>query len=204
MARRALLALLLALVLAPSARADGDPASDILAPPWVRVYMTVTSRSPELERTLVATTQQVSDAGLPIKVAIIGSKTDLGAVPQLWGKPQTYARFLGAELRLNFHDTLLVVMPQGFGIDGPYPQARGLAALAGIDPRRNPTPAGLTDAADQALRALAVAAGRPIGDAGDDGEGLPVPLIAAAGMVVAAAATGVLVVRRKREPHAQA
>ena len=72
-----------------------------------------------------ATAQKVSDAGLPIKVAIIGNKTDLGAVPQLWAKPQVYARFLGAELRFVYKDTLLIVMPQGFGINGPYPLPEG-------------------------------------------------------------------------------
>ena len=122
MLRAAALALLLALTLTPSALADGDPASDILIPPDVRVYMTNGAKSSDLEKKLAATAQQVSDAGLPIKVAVIGNKTDLGAVPQLWGKPQTYAKFLGAELRFVYKDTLLVVMPQGFGINGPFPR----------------------------------------------------------------------------------
>ena len=140
--RRAALGLLLALTLAPSALADGDPASDILVPAGHPRLHDERRETRSLEKQLAATAQQVSDAGLPIKVAVIGNKTDLGAVPQLWAKPQTYARFLGAELRFVYKDTLLVVMPQGFGINGPYPQARALAALQGIDPRKDPTPQG--------------------------------------------------------------
>ena len=136
--RGAILVFLLVLTLAPAALADGDPASDILIPPDVRVYMTNGAKSSDLEKKLASTAQQVTDAGLPIKVAVNGNKTDLGAVPQLWGKPQTYAKFLGAELRFVYKDTLLVVMPQGFGINGPYPQGRAIAALHGIDRARTP------------------------------------------------------------------
>jgi hypothetical protein len=172
----------LALTFAPTALADGDPASDV-------------------EKTLAKTTQAVTDAGLPIKVAVIGTKTDLGAVPQLWGKPQTYATFLGAELRFIFKDTLLVVMPQGFGIHGPYPQGQALAALSGIDPRKDPTPQGLTDAANKALLALAAADGHKVGgSSGGGGGGLPLPLIAAGVMVLAGIGAGVLVIRSDRKP----
>ena len=94
--------------------------------------MTNSATDGQLEKSLAATAQQVTDAGLPIKVAVIGNKTDLGAVPQLWAKPQTYARFLGAELRFVYKDTLLVVMPQGFAHPWPYEKPKALAALAGI------------------------------------------------------------------------
>lgn len=194
MLRRAVLGLLLALALAPSALADGDPASDVLAPPDIRVYMTNGATDGQLEKTIQSTAGQVSDAGLPIKVAIVGNKTDLGAVPQLWAKPQTYARFLGAELRFVFKDTLLIVMPQGFGINGPYPLPRALAALSGIDPRKDTTPQGLTDSADKALRALAKADGKEI-SGGGGGSGLPAPLIAAGVMVVAGSAGAALILR---------
>jgi hypothetical protein len=194
--RRVVLGLLLALALTPPALADGDPASDVLVPPDIRVYMTNGATDGQLERTVQSTAQRVSDAGLPIKVAIIGNKTDLGAVPQLWAKPQVYARFLGAELRFVFKDTLLIVMPQGFGVNGPYPLPRALAALSGIDPRKDTTPKGLADSADKALRALAAADGKKIGDGGGGGGGgLPLPLIAAAVMVVAGVAGGTLILR---------
>jgi hypothetical protein len=203
--RRAALGLLLALSFAPAALADGDPASDLLQPPAVRVYMTngVTAGS-KLEQSLQRTAQQISDAGLPIKVAIIGNKTDLGSVPQLWAKPQTYATFLGAELRFVYKDTLLVVMPQGFGIHGPFSQGPALAALEGIDPRTNPTPAGLAASADKALRALAAADGHKLGGSGGSGGsggGLPWPLIAAGVMLVAGVGGGALILRGDRKPR---
>ena len=193
--RRVVLGLILALVLAPQALADGDPASDILAPGDTRVYMTLAAKDSSLEKQLVKTTQQVTDAGLPIKVAVIGNKTDLGAVPQLWAKPQTYARFLGSELRFIYKDTLLIVMPQGFGINGPYPLPKALAAWSGIDPRKDTTPQGLADSADKALRALAKADGKPISGGTGSDDGLPLPLIAAGVMVVAGVAGGALILR---------
>jgi hypothetical protein len=192
---------MLALVLAPQALADGDPASDVLAPADVRVYMTLAATSSAPESQLAKTTQQITDAGLPIKVAVIGNKTDLGAVPQLWAKPQIYARFLGSELRFIYKDTLLVVMPQGFGINGPYAQSKAIAAWQGIDPRKDPTPQGLTDAADRALRALAAADGVKVAGAGGGGGGLPLPLIAAGVMVLAGVGGGVLVLRGDRKPR---
>ena len=94
MLRRVILGLLLALALAPSALADGDPASDVLVPPDIRVYMTNGATDLQLEQKVQSTAEQVSNAGRPIKVAIIGNKTDLGAIPQLWAKPQTYARWV--------------------------------------------------------------------------------------------------------------
>ncbi|MDX6619737.1 MAG: hypothetical protein QOK36_2123 [Gaiellales bacterium] len=202
--RRAALGLLLAVSFAPAALADGDPASDVLQPPAVRVYMTNRATSPKLEQGLQRTAQQVSDAGLPIKVAVIGNNTDLGAVPQLWGKPQTYATFLGAELRFVYKDTLLVVMPQGFGIHGPFSQGRALAALQGIDPRTDDTPEGLAASADRALRALSAADGHTLASSADGGGGggdLPWPLIAAGVIIAGGIAGGALVLRGDRKPR---
>jgi hypothetical protein len=200
--RRAALGLLLALSFAPAALADGDPASDVLQPPNTRVYMTNSAKDPKLEQSLQKTAQQISDAGLPIKVAVIGNRTDLGAVPELFAKPVVYAKFLGGELRFVYKDTLLVVMPQGLGVSGPYTQSRALAALAGIDPRKNATPQGLTATADKALRALAAANGTKLGGgSGGGGGGLPWPFIAAGVMVVAGIGGGTLILRGDRKPR---
>jgi hypothetical protein len=162
--------------------------------------MTLAATDPSLEKQLDKTTQQITDAGLPIKVAVIGDKTDLGAVPQLWAKPQVYARFLGSELRFIYKGTLVVVMPQGFGINGPYPLAKALPAFQGIDPRKDTSPAGLTTSADQALRSLAKANGLNVGSSGGGG-GVPLPLIAAGVMVLAGIGGGVLVLRGDQKPH---
>jgi hypothetical protein len=38
-------------------------------------------------------------------------------VSALWRHPETYARFLGAELALVYRGTVMVVMPNGYGLD---------------------------------------------------------------------------------------
>jgi hypothetical protein len=199
------LGLLLALMLVPPALADGDPASDALIGATIpRVFMSFTAPDPTLEWKLVATTGQVAAAGLPIKVAVIADKNDLGAVPQLFGQPQNYAYYLGAELRFVYRGTLLVVMPQGFGINGPYPLAKARAALADIKPA-NATAQELTVAADKALRALAAADGRTLAGAhrsGSGGDGVPYATIAIA--VLAAIGGGALAVGIDRKLHPRA
>ena len=66
---------------------------------------------------------------------MIGSRTDLGAVPQLFGKPGTYAKFLGAEIRTFYTGRLLIVMPQGIGgRNVPPGELRALSASR--SPRR--------------------------------------------------------------------
>ena len=50
---------------------------------------------------------------------MIQATQDLGADPELFGKPQLYARFLDSELlSANYLGVLIVVMPQGVGIAG--------------------------------------------------------------------------------------
>ena len=56
-------------------------------------------------------------AGYTIRVAVIQSRSDLGAAPELCAKPQLYAKFLDAELRSAGHlGALAVVTPHGFGV----------------------------------------------------------------------------------------
>lgn len=105
----------LTLVLAGAARADADPASDVL---YARnVFLPLSERvSPQLASKLYELTQAARAAGKPIRVAVIASPTDLGGVPSLFGDPKYYARFLGAELQFLYTGKLLVVMPQGAGL----------------------------------------------------------------------------------------
>jgi hypothetical protein len=183
-------------MLAPAALADGDPASDVLIGSRIRVFMTSTAPDPTLERKLVVTTGQVTAAGLPIKVAVIANKNDLGAIPQLFGQPQNYAYYLGAELRFAYKGALLVVMPQGFGINGPYPLAKARAALSDIKPA-NATPQELTTAADKALRALAAADGHKIAGPHRSGNGFPYSTVGLA--LLAAIGGGILAVSVDRK-----
>ncbi len=112
---------IVALLLAPLARADGDPASDwLLTQPAFTSYDKSVSKAEAAK--LVAMLTDAKAKGFPLKVAVIVSPYDLGAVPVLYKRPQTYAKFLGQEIYFVTKDELLVVMPNGYGI---Y-KARGL------------------------------------------------------------------------------
>jgi hypothetical protein len=144
--------------LAPAAaRADGDPASDVLATqtlflPW---DADVPASDQARLSALLAAAQR---GGHPVRVALIASAADLGSVGALWHRPQAYAEFLAEELSLVYRGPLLVVMPNGFGL-ARLQMAPGVlrSALAGI-----PVPhsgAELAGDAAVAVRRLAVASG---------------------------------------------
>ena len=140
-----------------SARADGDPASDVLLVQNVFLPFTPpVSRS--LASILDSTISSAHAAGFPIKVALIESRIDLGADPQLYGTPQRYASFLDVEISYNSRAKLLVVMPQGFGTAAAGP----LSALTGIRIDAAQKTDGLARAAIEAVVALADRAGHRI------------------------------------------
>ena len=95
-----------------AARADADPASDVLYTDNVFLPFSATV-SEGLARQLADATRAASAAGKPVRVALIAAPEDLGGVPALFGKPRDYARFLGLELQFVYTGRLLVVMPQG-------------------------------------------------------------------------------------------
>lgn len=99
---------------APRARADGDPASDVLAVEYVFLPPDAGMTSTQ-QAELSALVLEANDRGVGLRVAVIGSAADLGSITELWRQPKTYARFLGAELSYVFRGTLLVVMPNGYG-----------------------------------------------------------------------------------------
>jgi hypothetical protein len=105
---------LLALLVPAAARADGDPASDyLLTQP---VFTPFSTKLPEASvEQLKAVQADAKKQGYEVRVALIASRNDLGAVPSLFAKPQIYARFLWQEVRFVYHGPLLVVMPNGFG-----------------------------------------------------------------------------------------
>ena len=201
---RAATALVLALLfvagLAPSvALADGDPASDVLLGESVFYPFTPTV-SASLQKQLNAETAGASRARFPLKVALIGSPVDLGAIPTLFGKPQEYAVFLDQEISFGGHkQLLLVVMRAGYGVSGLDP-----AATAAVASLRKPAGGSVDDLAQAAVLAvprLATAAGHPLaGVPTGSGSGrssslLPVIVLAA---VAVAAALAITAVRRRR------
>ncbi|HEX3616943.1 MAG TPA: hypothetical protein VHU61_10415 [Solirubrobacteraceae bacterium] len=101
---------------APRAYADGDPASDVLTSQ--KLFLPTDANVPVHEQLdLSALLNESSRKGYPLRVAIIGSASDLGSVTPFWRQPGAYARFLGGELSLVYHGTVLVVMPNGYGSD---------------------------------------------------------------------------------------
>jgi cytochrome oxidase Cu insertion factor (SCO1/SenC/PrrC family) len=162
--RRSILAVALALlsvcalgVLAPAAQADGDPGSDVLV--YQNLFVASDSN--------ISIAQQVelgdlltsaARSGFTIRVAIVATPADLGAITPLWQKPASYASFLGIELSLAYSQRLLVVMPDGFGFnwDGHSTtaayQVLGKVAI-------KPGGSGLATSAQTAVRALASASG---------------------------------------------
>ena len=152
------LAIVVSAVVSPaSARADGDPGSDVLV--YQSLFVTSTAGvSIPRQVQLSALLAEAKRKGLPIRVAIVAHPSDLGAVAELWGKPRAYARFLGYELSLAYRQRLLVVMPSGFGVSSPghsttaaYRLLAGRPVSAGGD--------GLAAAAESAVIALARGAG---------------------------------------------
>ncbi len=161
--RLALLTLIVVLVAgwAPArARADGDPASDVLVtqPLFLPFDAAVPSRR---QAQLAALLQEAAKSGYQLRLALIVSPADLGSVSELWGKPQAYAEFLGDELSLVYRGTLLVVMPAGVGI---YRDGGSLGAER-VALQRVPTPGDgdrVAVAALTAIERVAAAAGHPL------------------------------------------
>jgi hypothetical protein len=194
-------AILLAATFFPAAAlADGDPASDVLLGENV-FYPFSPTVSSRLQAELNAETAAASRAHFPIKVALIASPADLGAIPSLFGKPQEYANFLDREISSsNNSQPLLVVMRSGYG-------AQGLDLAAAIAVVRLAAPAGpstddLARAAVLAIPKLAAAAGHPIGAvrAGSTPGGGPSRLLSLVLLAVAAvaASAAIIEVRRRR------
>ena len=103
-------------VLAPAARADGDPGSDVLVYQNLFVATDANVSIPQ-QVELGDLLTSAANAGFPIRVALISQPDDLGAITALWQKPAAYASFLGTELSLTYAQRLLIVMPNGFGFN---------------------------------------------------------------------------------------
>jgi hypothetical protein len=144
---------------APAAYANGDPASDVL--PFKTVFLsTQAPTSSKFGRELLGLTTESAHKRAPIRVAVIYQQSDLGLIQSLWRKPQTYANFLGKELVAfgRYNGTLLVAMPEGFGVFGPG-AAKAKAKLAALPKPGSGSLDDLASAAADATRAVAAANG---------------------------------------------
>jgi hypothetical protein len=186
---------------APATLADGDPASDVLLGQNV-FYPYNPATSTALQRSLNDATAAAGKAHFPIKVALIAEPVDLGVIPELFGKPQQYAKFLDQEISFTGKQLLLVVMKAGYGVEG-------LPAASTAEAPKLTAPAGgtsdaLAQAAVAAVAKLAAADGHHLTVTTTQSSPGPsntktVLLIA---LVLAAVATAgaLVVVRRRSEP----
>ena len=148
------------LAVVPQAFANGDPPSNVL----LNASLYTPAESRETER-LVGTVDAAGKAGYDVKVALVGSPRDLGNIPQYWGQPQAYADHLADGIRVAWAGDLLVVMPGGLGVAAAAQAETKKTAIARIRPAGSGVGAMAT-AADRAVRALARAAGTPVGSGG--------------------------------------
>jgi hypothetical protein len=150
----------LALLGAPAAaRADGDPASDVLlsADAYLPYFP---PPAKQLSATLVGLLKRTARNGYPMKVAVIAGRGDLGAYPDLFGQPQRYADLLSSEIAFSVRKPhLLVVMPGGFGGENLGPKVD--QALNGISLPASGDSDALASAAIQAVAKLASVNGHP-------------------------------------------
>lgn len=191
-------------IFASSARADGDPASDVLV--TQRLFLPQDAGLPPGQQTqLGALVDDAARDGYQLRVALIASPADLGSVAPLWRQPQNYARFLGQELAFTYHGPLLVVMPDGFGFYRFNRSAADeLAALGGVRPGAS----ALGSAALTAVQRLAATSGHRLSlpnatATPNPGSSNTTPWIAFAigAALIAAAWTASLRARAPRLPH---
>jgi hypothetical protein len=204
----ALLLVLLAgaLTVPAPARADGDPASDVLIKE--RAFYPYQLKLPAAStEALTETLAKAREHGFPIRVAMIANEFDLGSAGLLYRKPKPYAQFLAQELAMFNSDWLLVVMPNGYGVyrclvkkrpegySDPCEGNRATAAderLLAVLPTQERARQDFAAAADVAVRRLAEAHGASFGG------GLLRPLIGAVVLVVAALIAGFGFFRRRQ------
>jgi hypothetical protein len=143
---------------AAAARADGDPASDVLSEQTL--YLPSDAGVTANQQAQLASLLAVAGrAGYQLRVALVASQADLGSIPALWRQPQKYALFLGYELSLLYHGVLLVVMPNGYGLyrSAGLPSVEASALAATRAPGQDLGTAALT-----AIQRLAGASGHPL------------------------------------------
>ncbi len=205
MASRVALVAVLLLLSAPAvARANGDPASDYLL--VQNSFLPFNAKvDPGAAKELADTIKAADEKGFNIKVAIIGSRYDLGTAFALYNKAQKYAEFLGLELSFQYHDRLLVVMPNGYGLSiAGKPDPAGIRVVSAL-PRPGKDATKQVQGATQAIRKLAAASGNqlPAGGAGGGSKTRDRITIAAGAVALAAVLTAIVFWRREKRTPAR-
>jgi hypothetical protein len=141
--------------------------------------------------------------GYTIRVAVIQSSYDLGAVTALDKKPRLYAHFLSQELRLIYKKRLLVVMPNGFGIaENGKPAPAEQAILDKLSPAGTLDGSALVTATVTALHALTAHAGVAIAATGSSRDSTTRDrIVLACAVALVLLLTGALIHRRRSGPR---
>ena len=198
MAKRvAVIAIFALLALPATAHANGDPASDYLLVQSIFLPFNAKVDANAREK-LVDTIRAADKAKFRIRVAVIGSRYDLGTAFSLFNQAQKYSEFLGLELSFQYRDRLLVVMPNGYGftINGRRDPAgvRVVQRLPG--PGQDATKQ--VEGATAAIRKLAAASGVVLPASGDSGSSTTRDrIIIAAGTLAFAALLAAIVLWRR-------
>jgi hypothetical protein len=157
MTKLALVLAAVALLVPAAARANGDPASDVLLTDQVFLPFEAPI-SDSAKKDLRSTVAEANKKGVKLRVALIAFTSDLGTATALWAHPQDYSEFLGKEIAFTYAGPLLVSMPAGFGF---YDQGRPVTSeqrvLATVKTATMPT--ALAESTTAAVRALAAAKG---------------------------------------------
>ena len=101
---------------ATPALGDADPASDVLLGENV-FYPYDPPVSSHLQAELNQETAGAHRSHFALKVALIDTPVDLGAIPSFFEKPKQYAAFLDQEISFAGRVPLLVVMRDGREVD---------------------------------------------------------------------------------------
>jgi hypothetical protein len=189
----AAIAVALALALPSAARANGDPASDVLLEDDV-FFAFQPKPSPTAATAVKVLLRRTRAAGYPLHVAIIASGGDLGDVPEYFGRPQDYADYLYPEIDFQVKGPLLVVMPAGYGSHSAGKKAEQALADVGAPSGRDRD--ALPRAAIAAAAAMAKAEGHPVkapklAGPGSSGSSALVPVLVLVGMLVLGGALAV-------------
>jgi hypothetical protein len=141
----------------PDARAHTHPAAHAL--PVRDAFYPTPPPSPEYMAALDGQLAAARSAGFPLKVAIIASETDLGALAVMFDHPENYALALRTELGpAKTRIPLLVVMPKGMGIA----DFDDTTKVAWMTPDASNGPDGLVRSAMEAVTFLASGEGKTI------------------------------------------
>jgi hypothetical protein len=212
-------ALALAFVLAvlapaPAALADADPPSDVII--GFDYYVPFKRPDDAHEKQLRALMKIVNRRSEQMRTVIIADRSDLGAIPGFFGKPQQYADILNKEVRTFFRlrkqdPTLVIVMQAGFALKGGRDATpAATAALQKIEIPPDASGNELTSAAVEAVHAVAKANGHPLPDvplagassstASKGANTAAVVIIATLAIITVASLVALLVLRKRPAP----